>query len=117
MIVGIGIDILETSRIESAIGKERFLEKYYTVKEREQCSLHQLANNFVAKEAVAKAFGLGFRCFALSDLEILRDRQGKPYVRLCGNARKVAMRMRIKKVHISISDTKHYITATAVIER
>lgn len=117
MIKGIGIDFLEADRIKKALEKPNFIEKYYTKTEKEQLSLAKLANNFVAKEAVAKAFGLGFHKFFLSEVEILRDSLGKPYVRLHGNAKKVAKKMRIKKILVSITDTNQHIAAVAVLEK
>ncbi len=117
MIKGIGIDHLRVDRIKAALEKSSFCQKYYTHAELALGKWQKLANNFAAKEAVAKAFGLGFRQFYLSEVEILRDNLGKPYVRLHGNARKTARRMRIKSIHVSISDTEEYITAVAIIEK
>lgn len=119
MIRGIGIDLLEVDRIKKALVNPKFIEKYYRPKEADLAKLgrwKKLANNFVAKEAVAKAFGLGFHQFGLRDVEILRNRLGKPYVCLHGNARKIARQKRIKKIYISISDTDQYITAVAIME-
>lgn len=116
MIRGIGIDLLETERIRAALERPGFREKYYTAVERE-LSPRQLANNFAVKEAVAKAFGFGFRYFWPAEIEVLRDAAGKPYVRLHGRARKMALRLRIKKVHVSLSDTGRHIMAAAVMER
>ncbi|RRD94817.1 holo-[acyl-carrier-protein] synthase [Clostridiales bacterium COT073_COT-073] len=120
MIKGIGIDLLETSRIKKALERPGFIEKYYSAKEIELASngkWKKLANNYAAKEAVSKAFGLGFHKFYLRDIEILRDLLGKPYVRLHGNAKKIAGRMRIKNIYVSISDTSEHIMAVAIMER
>lgn len=120
MIRGIGIDLLESRRIKTTLERTNFIEKYYTATEAElarQSSWKKLANNFAAKEAVAKAFGLGFYKFRFRDIEILRDKFGKPYVRLYGEARKSAKKMRIRKIHISITDTDQHIMAVAIAER
>lgn len=116
MIRGIGIDLLETERIRAALERPGFREKYYTAAEL-ALSPRQLANNFAVKEAVAKAFGFGFRYFGPAEIEVLRDAAGKPYVRLHGRAGKMALRLRIKKVHVSLSDTERHIMAAAVMER
>ena len=117
MIRGIGIDLLETERIQAALKRPDFQDKYYTAAERAMGSLHRLANNFVAKEAVAKALGSGFRRFGPAEIEVLRDSLGKPYVRLYGKARERALRLRIKRIHVSLSDTARYIIAVAIMER
>jgi len=116
MIRGIGIDLLEAERIQAALTHPSFREKYYTAAEL-ALSPRQLANNFAVKEAVAKAFGCGFRYFWPAEVEVLRNAAGKPYVRLHGRARKMALRLRIKKVHVSLSDTGRHIMAAAVTER
>lgn len=116
MIKGIGIDILETSRIMEAVEKVGFLDKYFTEREKDLKAIRRIANNFVVKEAVAKAFGLGFHKFSLKDIEVLRNELGKPYVKLHGNAKKIAKCRKIRKIHVSLSDTKEYITAVAVLE-
>lgn len=116
MIKGIGIDILESHRILEAVGKVGFLDKYYTDKEKALQVSRRIANNFVVKEAVAKAFGLGFHKFSLRDIEVLRNELGKPYVKLHGKAKQIAMQHKIRKIHVSLSDTKEYITAVAILE-
>ena len=106
MIRGIGIDLLETERIRAALERPGFREKYYTVAE--------LA---LSPRQLAKAFGFGFRYFGPAEIEVLRDAAGKPYIRLYGRARKMALRLRIKKVHVSLTDTGRHIMAAAVMER
>lgn len=120
MIKDIGIDLLETKRIQKALERPGFMEKYYTAKEIELAAdgrWKKLANNFAVKEAVAKAFGLGFQKFTLKEIEVLRNPLGKPYVKLHGKARAIAKRFRIRKIHVSISDTKEHITAIAITEK
>ena len=75
-----------------------------------------LAGTFAVKEAVAKVFGTGFRGFELKDVEVLRDELGKPYVVLHGNAKLLAEEKRIRKIEVSISNTKEHAMAFAVGE-
>lgn len=67
-----------------------------------------LAGNFAVKEAVAKAFGTGFRSFMPGDIEVLRDKLGKPYVVLYGGAKEMAEEMGMRVIHASISNTLEY---------
>ena len=85
MIIGIGNDIIEIERIEKAILKEGFKNKVYTQRELENIEkrgnrTETYAGIFSAKEAISKAIGTGVREFSLTDLEILNDDLGKPYV-------------------------------------
>jgi holo-[acyl-carrier protein] synthase len=116
-IVGIGIDQIECERVYRACQKESFVKRIYSAEERLllQRSKGSMATNFAGKEAVVKAFGTGFvRGIAPAEIEILRRESGAPYVRLCGNAERMAQRLGIENVHISLSDTKTMATAFAV---
>ncbi len=117
MILGVGTDIVEIARIQKAMENPRFLERVYTIRERESlrglCKeriAQRAAGLFSAKEAVAKAFGTGFSEFGFSDIEILPDALGKPNVHLHGNAR------RMGRLHISIAHDAGLATAFAVWE-
>lgn len=119
MILGIGNDLIEIERIEKACDKQAFLVRCYTEKEIELCKgkASMLAGNFAVKESVAKAFGTGFRGFETTDIEVLRDELGKPYVNLYGGAKKLYDDMAATSIHVSITNTKDYAAAMAVLER
>ena len=121
MIVGIGNDIIEIERIEKAISKEGFKNKVYTQRELKNIKkrgdrVETYAGIFSAKEAISKAIGTGVRKFSLTDLEILNDDLGKPYVVVSEKLDKI---IKSKKedyqIEISISHSKKYATAIAVI--
>ena len=114
MILGTGVDITEVRRLRQAVEKwgQDFLSRIFTKEELENAktrgSLYQhLAGRFAAKEAVFKA--LGDKNLTWKDVEILNDKDGKPYcVLLNGKGRKM-------DVHISISHVKTYAVANAII--
>lgn len=114
MIIGTGVDITEVKRLRQAVEKwgEDFLSRIFTQEELENAktrgSLYQhLAGRFAAKEAVFKA--LGDAKLNWKDVQVLNDREGKPYCRvLNGKGRKI-------DVHISISHVKNYAVANAII--
>ena len=121
MILGIGNDIIEIERIEKAILKEGFKNKVYTQRELENIEkrgnrTETYAGIFSAKEAISKAIGTGVREFSLTDLEILNDDLGKPYVVVSEKLDKI---LRNKKedyqIEISISHSKKYAIAMAII--
>ena len=107
MIFGIGTDIVEMERVRRACSRESFLARSFTEQERREalCSEKRLAGDFAVKEAVAKALGTG-----------LRDEKGAPYVRLYGRAEALKRELGISRIHVSIADTKDYVTAVAVAE-
>ena len=119
MIFGIGTDLIEIERIKKACEKQAFLSRAYTEEECRQAggSAVRLAGNFAVKEAVAKAFGTGFRRFGPGDIEVLRDPLGKPFVNLYGGARLVAEELGIEKLHVSISNTAQLAQAYVIAER
>jgi len=121
MIIGIGNDIIEIERIEKAILKEGFKNKVYTQRELENIEkrgnrTETYAGIFSAKEAISKAIGTGVREFSLTDLEILNDDLGKPYVVVSEKLDKI---LKTKKedyqIEISISHSRKYATAMAII--
>ena len=121
MIVGIGNDIIEIERVEKAISKEGFIAKVYTQREIENIvkrgnRTETYAGIFSAKEAISKAIVTGVREFALTDLEILNDDLGKPYVIVSDKLNKIIQRKKENyQIEIAISHSKKYATAMAII--
>lgn len=118
MILGIGSDLIEVSRVEKACQKDAFLSRMFTKKECQQAEQRssKFAGNFAIKEAVAKAFGTGFRTFMPIDVEVLREPNGKPYVLLHGNAKELASEMHVSNIHVSITNTNEYAMGFVVLE-
>ncbi|EUB30249.1 holo-ACP synthase [Fusobacterium sp. CM1] len=121
MIVGIGNDIIEIERIEKAISKEGFKNKIYTQRELENIKkrgnrAETYAGVFSAKEAISKAIGTGVREFSLTNLEILNDDLGKPYVVVSEKLDKIIKNKKEDyQIEISISHSKKYAIAMAII--
>ncbi len=120
MILGVGCDIIEISRIEKAIEKENFLTHCFTEREIEYFNMkhnraESIAAGFAAKEAVSKALGTGISGFSLTDIEILHKENGRPYVNLTGGALKIADNLG-GKVSISMSHSKDIAMAYAVLD-
>ena len=115
-ILGVGTDIVETERIRELFEREQdFAQRVFTDREleyslpKETRFLH-LAARFAAKEAVAKALG---RSFGWKEVELVNNADGKPEVNLYGRAREAAGSAR---VHVSISHTRNYASAVAVVD-
>ena len=122
MILGIGTDMVEIDRIQSAIEKNpRFLQRVYTMQEIESCQRksncwQSFAARFAAKEAVSKAFGTGLGQIGFTEIEIKNMAGGQPQVLLHGAAQALARERNVQCVHISLSHSKAYAIATAVLE-
>jgi holo-[acyl-carrier protein] synthase len=120
MIIGIGTDIIEIERIKKTAENKSFLRKIFT--EGELNTFHgknyeTLAGNFAAKEALAKALGTGFKGCAPNEINVLRKPDGKPYIVLDGNTRKIWEESGAGNIFVTISHCKQYATATVVIEK
>lgn len=121
MIFGIGIDIIEISRIKRSIEKfdELFLNKIYTQTELDYCQskknkYQHFAARFAAKEAIAKALATGWsKGFRWKDIEIYNESSGMPNVRLSGNLEKFLGES--KSLKITMSHSEHYVTCFAII--
>lgn len=122
MIIGIGTDIIEIQRVESACKRTlSFQGKVFTEVEidyfQEKGERYEsLAGMFAAKEAVSKALGTGFRGFSLKDIEVSHDPLGRPIINLYGKAKGLANSLGIRNIHLSISHCKAYATAYVVAE-
>ena len=94
MILGLGTDLIDIRRIEQVIGRfgDRFLDRVFTVAERQKCDRRSdraasYARRFAAKEACSKALGTGFRDGVYwRDLGVLNLPSGQPTMRLAGGA-------------------------------
>lgn len=122
MIIGIGTDIIEISRIKQAIERNKnFKQKLFTSQEQNYFKqindrVESVAGSFAAKEAISKALGTGFRNFGMEDIEILRDSLGKPNAILLGEAKILGEQLGIETIRVTISHCKQYAVAFAIIE-
>ena len=114
----IGIDIVEIERVESAIKQwgKRFLNRIYTEAELRTCQdeFSSLASRFAAKEAVMKVLGTGGIGIGWHEIEILTSDDGKPSVKLYGQAWDKATELNLKEVSVSLSDSKQHAVAVAI---
>lgn len=121
-IVAQGIDLVECGRIQGTWQRhgERFLDRLLTPSEvayvqRYKNPVPSVAGRFAAKEAVLKVLGTGWRGkIAWRDMEILNDQAGQPQVTLTGECKRVADRVGIVRILVSITHTEHYAAAVAI---
>ncbi|HUL32596.1 MAG TPA: holo-ACP synthase [Candidatus Eisenbacteria bacterium] len=124
MILGMGIDVAEVPRIQAAIEgqRERFLQRVFTVDEAAYCEqfknkYERYAGRFAAKEAAMKALGTGWsRGVRWVDVEVVRQKGGRPTLVLKGEARKIADGLGVKNIALSITHTADQAIAQVIFE-
>jgi holo-[acyl-carrier protein] synthase len=121
-IVAHGIDLVDCPRIEQMIQRhgERFVKRVFTsaeqaYAEKNKNEVEKLAGRFAAKEAVLKLVGTGWRGkIAWTDIEVINNAAGQPEVTLGGEVRKIADKLGIKHISVSITHTANFAIASAV---
>ena|ERR1035437_9892258 len=122
MIIGIGTDLAEVTRISKSIEKKGFKEKVFSKLEINYCekkanSAESFAARFAAKEAFFKALGTGLRGgMAFNEVEVVNDEKGKPSIHILGTTAETIKKRGIKTIHVSLSHTKETAIATVVLE-
>ena len=123
MILGIGIDLTEIERIAKSVEIEAFQRKVFTPSELISCkeiknNAECLAGKFAAKEALMKALGAGIRQEVwFTQIEVLNDESGKPYINVSGEAEKRLQQSGAKHVHVSISHSGGMAVTVVILEK
>jgi holo-[acyl-carrier protein] synthase len=125
MIFGIGTDIVEIKRIKSINSIDRFANKILSENElnifnklKQEKKITFLSKQFAGKEAISKAIGIGItKHTRFKDIEILRDKNGKPILNAIDGFKKYIGNLGITKTHVSLSDETNYAIAFAVLEK
>jgi holo-[acyl-carrier protein] synthase len=129
MILGLGSDIVDIRRIESAIARfgDKFLHRIFTETERaramrrtEKLRAPTYAKRFAAKEAASKALGTGFRQGVFfADLAVVNLRSGQPTIQMTGGS---AIRLAaitpagmVPVIHVTMTDEYPYAYAQVII--
>ncbi len=121
-IIAHGIDLVDFKRIEQMLERheDRFLDRVFTSAEQAYAnsnrnSTQTLAGRFAAKEAVLKLIGTGWRGkIAWTDIEVLNNPSGQPQVTVRGEVEKIAGRLGVKQISVSITHTANFAIASAV---
>jgi holo-[acyl-carrier protein] synthase len=124
MIVGVGTDIVEISRIETTLERlgDAFARRILTEQERQEFAQSSrktafLAKRFCIKEAAAKALGTGIgRGVSWQHMWVEHNEQGAPRLCLNGGALERFQALGGSRIHMSVSDEQAYATATVILE-
>lgn len=124
MISGIGVDLVDTQRIQRLLDDygDRFVSrvlnseerKYY---ERSSRRVQFLANRFAAKEAISKALGTGLRYpVTLHSIGIISTAIGRPEFSFSEALRSYLESRGVTGAHLSITHEKGLVCAVVVLE-
>lgn len=119
----IGIDIIEIDRISKLLDFKKTIFNIFTKNELDftdklgtKRKIESLAGKFAAKEATAKALGVGFNeHINPSDIEILNNDRGMPFLKLHNESLEFANKLNIHEYKISISHNKTTAIAMVVL--
>ena len=122
--LGIGVDIINNSRIKKSISNKKFTLRIFSKDEIENSKKTNnktgfFSKRFAAKEAFSKALGTGFRKdLNFNDISIVNDKYGKPSIKMNKKIKNI-MNKRFKtrkfNVFLSISDEKNHSIAFVVL--
>jgi holo-[acyl-carrier protein] synthase len=121
-IIAHGIDLVDCPRIEDMINHHgtRFINRVFTAAEQSYADanknrVEKFAGRFAAKEAILKLMGTGWRGkIAWTDIEVVNNAAGQPEVTLEGEVKKIADKLGIKHISVSITHTANFAIASAV---
>ena len=122
MVVGIGLDIVDTDRLSRALDCPGGLaERVFTAAELASCAsradrVQALAARFAAKEACLKALGVGILEAALRQVEIVSGAAGAPQLRLTGTLGARAEIRGVRNAHVSLTHEPGLAAAVVILE-
>ena len=125
-ILGIGVDIVENSRIGKSMKNKLFIKRIFSNSEiliannvKDKKSYY--SKRFAAKEAFAKSIGTGFRNdINFKDITVINDKLGKPSFVINEKIKKI-IKKQFKTTSfnffLSISDEKKYSIAYVILQK
>ena len=125
-ILGIGVDIVENSRINKSLKNISFIKRVFSSLEillakKIINKRSYYSKRFAAKEAFSKAIGTGFRDnLNFKDISIINDKLGKPSFVITDKIKKIIKKQfKISSFDffLSISDEKKYSIAYVIVQK
>ena len=124
MVIGIGIDLIESARLERALREwgARFEQRVFSDGELAACAgrvdrVQALAARFAAKEACLKALGTGVaQGLSLRQVEVVRASGSAPRIVLHGAAAEKAKALGVTNIQVSLTHQKLAAAAVVILE-
>jgi holo-[acyl-carrier protein] synthase len=127
-ILGVGVDIVENSRIKKSLKNDKFLNRVFTsteiligkkLKAKDKVSYY--SKRFASKEAFSKSIGTGFRYdLNFNDISVVNDRLGKPSFIITDKIKKIIkkqFKVSTFNFFLSISDERNYSIAYVILQK
>ena len=125
-ILGIGVDIVENSRIGKLLKNKLFIKRIFSnseilIAKKLKDKKNYYSKRFAAKEAFAKSIGTGFRNnLNFKDISIVNDKMGKPSFIISEKIKKIIKKeFKVSSFNffLSISDEKKYSIAYVILQK
>jgi holo-[acyl-carrier protein] synthase len=122
--VAVGLDLVDIARIGRMLERkgERALRRLLTPTERDYClrqphPARHVAARVAAKEATYKALqgSAAARAIGWREIEVVRDWDGRPAVRLHGGAARRATELGVRETLLSLSHTEEHAAAVTLL--
>ena len=125
-ILGIGVDIIENSRIKKSIKNDLFIKRIFSFSEiniakKNKNKISYYAKRFAAKEAFSKSIGYGFRDnLNFKDISIINNKFGKPSFLITKKIKDIIKKQfKVSSFNflLSMSDEKKYSIAYVILQK
>ena len=125
-ILGIGVDIVENSRITKSLKNNLFVKRIFSNSEilnakKLKDKKNYYSKRFAAKEAFVKSIGTGFRHnLNFKDISIVNNKMGKPSFMINEKIKKIIKKeFKVSSFNffLSISDEKKYSIAYVILQK
>ena len=125
-ILGIGVDIVENTRITKSLKNKLFIRRIFSnseilIAKKLKDKKNYYSKRFAAKEAFAKSIGTGFRNnLNFKDISVVNDKLGKPSFVINDKIKKIIKKeFKVSSFNffLSISDEKKYSVAYVILQK
>tara|TARA_B100000787_G_scaffold3459_1_gene2608 strand:+ start:1056 stop:1442 length:387 start_codon:yes stop_codon:yes gene_type:complete len=125
-ILGIGVDIVENSRIAKSLKNKLFIKRIFSnseilIAKKIKDKKCYYSKRFAAKEAFTKSIGTGFRNnLNFKDISIVNDKLGKPSFTISKKIKEIVKKQfKVSSFNffLSISDEKKYSVAYVILQK
>lgn len=124
MIAGIGVDLVDKTRIDRLLDQygEQFIRRVLNADEQAQFANSTrkgwfVANRFAAKEAISKALGTGLRYpVTLLSIGVLSNSHGRPEFSFNDRLQAYLQYRKIRGAHLSLTHENDLVCAMVVLE-
>ena len=125
-ILGIGVDIIDNSRIKKSLKNDKFIYRIFSSSEISQANkikdkTSYYAKRYAAKEAFSKSIGTGFRLgLNFKDISSINNKLGKPSFVITDKIKKIVNKqfnISAFNFFLSLSDERKYSIAYVILQK